>query len=176
MESLSLKSPPPAPSFGEDDQERDVWWGAYTGRAMLPSFLLCIVFSLLLTGAAVFLGLSEGRPSMPARYAAYALTGAIWCLQLLRWAYRMGVWSYRLTTRRLFREWSFWRAPNEAIDLCHITQVVVERTAWDRWTGVGRLRIISPDRTWNLEGILQPEHVAATIQVLRDQVPQASAR
>src|SRR5262249_31715384 len=135
----------PAPSVSEANQECDVWWGAYAGRAMLPSFLLCILLTLLLTGVAVFLGVSEGQPSMPLRYAAYTLTGAIWCFQLFRWGYRTTVWTYRLTTQRLFREWTFWRAPNEAIELRHITHVAVERTAWDRWTGVGRLRIVSAD-------------------------------
>jgi hypothetical protein len=159
----------PTQSTSDDDQERDVWWGAYAGRTLLPSFLLCILLTLLLTGVAVFLGVSEGRPSMPVRYTAYALTGAIWAFQLLRCGYRIVVWTYRLTTRRLFQEWSFWSAPNRAVDLRDITQVVVERTIWDRWLGVGRLRIVTPDDTWILEGIRQPDQVAAMIQASMDQ-------
>jgi hypothetical protein len=185
MEFRSLDPPPPAgnePPASDagspdgaaltipEDQERDVWWGAYAGRALLPSFLLCILLTLILTGVAVFLGVSEGRPSLPIRYAAYALTGIIWCFQLFRGGYRMVVWTYRLTTRRLFQEWSFWSAPYRAVELRHITRVVVERTAWERWLDVGRLRIVTPNGTWSLEGIGQPEHVAGTIQIWIDRV------
>jgi hypothetical protein len=146
---------------------------------MLPSFLLCLLLTLLSAGGAVFLVVRYDLPSVPARYTVYAFIGSVWLFQLLRWGYRMMVWTYRLTTRRLFLEWTFWNAPNLAIELRHISQVTVERTAWERWTGVGRLRIVSSNGTRILQGVRQPDHVAATLQALMDQAqpgPPASRR
>jgi membrane protein YdbS with pleckstrin-like domain len=136
---------------------------------MLPSFLLCILLTLLLAVTAVLLALQFDIPPWAVRYGAYALAGALWLLQALRWAYRHLVCTYRLTTRRLFLERTFFRTPGVAIELRHITKVAVERTAWDRWVGVGRVRITSSNGTWVLDGVRQPGHLAATIQLLVDQ-------
>jgi hypothetical protein len=188
MDFLSAEKPPPAPnepppsnaaspetrSLEGNDQERDVWWGAYAGRTMVPSFLLGVLLTLLIAGGAVFLWLRYGLAPLPVRYSAYALISSVWLCQLIRWGYRIAVLTYRLTTRRLFLEWSFFHRPVVVIDLRHISQVVVERTVWDRWTGVGRVRIVTSDHSVVLEGVRQPEHVAAMIRVWMGQVQKPS--
>jgi len=156
---------------GHDDQERDVWWGAYAARTMLPSFLLCILLTVLLAVTAVMLALEFDIPHWVLRYGAYALAGVLWSVQTLRWSYRQLVCTYRLTTRRLFLERTFYRSASTAIELRHITGVTVERTTWDRWLGVGRIRITSSNGAWVLEGVQRPEQVAATIRFLVDQQP-----
>lgn len=167
-------SPPDQPpSVFSDDQETDVWWGAFAGRTMLPSFILCA----LVTGVVVvmaWLGWLEYRmPELLARYLAYALIGPIWLYQLSRWGYRILTQTYRLTNRRLFIERTFFHTPPRVVPVERMTGVTVERTYLEARLHVGRLRLSTdfPELpVLILEGVHDPERIAGKFRALMARV------
>jgi membrane protein YdbS with pleckstrin-like domain len=152
----------------DDEQETDVWWGAYASRTMLPGFIVCGLITAGVT--AVWLGWVEYHLSeLTARYTAYAVIGPLWLFQLGRWLYRILTRTYRLTTRRLYIERTFFHVPARIVDLRRVTDVAVESTALERRLKVGRVRL----RTENpqqpdvfLEGVYDPQRIAQQIRTL----------
>src|SRR5260370_819014 len=147
------------------NQETDIWWGAYAGRTMIPSFVICALLTgLLVWGVWIFWPKNEDRPYLE-RYTTYILVGAVWLFQLIRWGYRIVGINYRLTNRRLFCQRGFY-TPIAAIDLASITTVRIERDALEGYLKVGRLRIVPVDNgkpPMLLEGLYNPDQIAALI-------------
>lgn len=149
----------------DDEQETDVWWGAYASRTMLPGFIVCGLITAGVT--AVWLDWVEYHLSeLTARYTAYAVIGPLWSFQLGRWLYRILTRTYRLTTRRLYIERTFFHVPTRIVGLRHVTDVAVESTTLERRLNVGRVRL----RTENpqepeviLEGVYNPRWLAERI-------------
>jgi hypothetical protein len=146
-------------------EEVDVWWGAYAGRTMLPDFLLSGVLTVGIIGLAWYLG--AWRDSSWLRWTTPLLLGIFWLSQIVRWLYRVVTTTYRLTTRRLFYERGFGHPGRPGVWLREVAQVVVERRPFERWMGVGRIRIlvrseVNPPLV--LEGVRDPEHIAIEIR------------
>src|SRR5262245_57313715 len=146
MDSVLPNKPVPSAvdepaSRAEPEQEIDVWWGAYAGRTMLPSFLLCGLLSVLIAAAATYAWRAYDLPPLLVRYIAYALVGFLWFIQLSRWVYRILTRTYRLTTRRLLLEKTFRYARYVAVELRHVTDVRADQTPLERRLGVGRLHL-----------------------------------
>jgi hypothetical protein len=158
----------------EENQETDIWWGAYAGRTMTPSFVICTLLTgLLVLGVWIIWPKNEVRPYLE-RYMIYILVGAVWLFQLVRWGYRIVGINYRLTTRRLFCQRGFYTLIT-FIDLASIATVRIERDALESYLKVGRLRIIpvnSEQPQMVLEGVYNPDQIAALIM---NQVQQARA-
>jgi hypothetical protein len=171
-EELAGKSAKKVEIAGDENQETDVWWGAYAGRTMIPSFVICALLTgLLVFGVWIFWPKNEDRPYLE-RYTTYILVGAVWLFQLIRWGYRIVGINYRLTNRRLFCQRGFY-TPITAIDLASIATVRIERDALEGYLKVGRLRIVPADSGKPLllmEGIYNPDQIAALIM---NQVKQA---
>ena len=157
----------PAPELlADEDQERDVWWGSYTSKTMLPSALVCIGLTLLIATLAWFhnhFGLTWNQ----GRRLAYALAGAVWLCQSLRWGYRVLSFNYRLTNRRLFCQLGFLYPSQPVIELADIAEVQVVQGFWEHWLDVGRLRIIREkpgEPPVLLPGVRKPERIAREIE------------
>jgi hypothetical protein len=149
----------------DEDQEADVWWGAYAGRTMLPSFVACGLLALGIAFAAWYVARTDPALPFPPRYAAYSLIALVWLVQLLRCGYRTVTINYRLTTRRLFWDRGF-RNPSLAVDLSRIKSVTVQPARpFERALGIGRLRIDVADADpLVLDGVHQPEAVAERLR------------
>lgn len=147
-----------------DDAEVDIWWGGYAGRAMVPSFLVCIVATACVIALAVYLDDAYNLPSDSARYAVYAIAGGFWTVQVLRWILRLVGVSYRVTTRRIYCWPSLFGSPYQPIDLAAVTRVGVEQTGLERLLGVGRVRITSKDAELVFFGLVQPRRVAVLVE------------
>ncbi len=173
-EDLAGKSPKKVDTAIEENQETDIWWGAYAGRTMMPSFVICALLTgLLILGVWIFWPKNEDRPYLE-RYTTYILVGAVWLFQLIRWSYRIVGINYRLTNRRLFCQRGFY-TPIAAIDLASIATVRIERDALEGYLKVGRLRIVPVDNSrppMLLEGVYNPDQIAALIM---NQVKHARA-
>src|SRR5437868_3151345 len=116
MGHLSADDPEPKQDDGparaparDAAQEKDLWWGGYAARTLLPSFTVCGVLTLVIPVAAWYLAawyLSPSNDEEPGllHYLAYVLVGGVWLVQLLRLAYRLITYTYRLTTRRILCE------------------------------------------------------------------------
>src|SRR5438876_2032340 len=90
------REPPP--------EEIDVWWGAYSGWTMLPSMTLCVALTSFLA-----VGLWAWGPHGYRQLLFLLLGTALWLVQGLRFFWRVFGSSYRLTSRRLFRDRGFLR-------------------------------------------------------------------
>jgi hypothetical protein len=170
---LAEKSAPKIDTTGDENQETDIWWGAYAGRTMTPSFVICTLLTgLLIWGVWMFWPKNENRPYLE-RYTTYILVGAVWIFQLIRWGYRILAINYRLTTRRLFCQRGFQSGATTTIDLAAIATVRIERASLESYLKVGRLRIVPVDTSRPpllLEGVWRPDQIAALIM---SQVQQA---
>lgn len=150
------------PLSRETDQETDVWYGGYAGRAMLGSFLAC----LGLTAAALW-GLSRYSQLASSQrdalqMAVTALLGATWLFQTFRWGYRKLATSARLTTRRFFYDRGFLYRDCQVVDLTRLGRVEVRRNLWERCLGLGRLHVFGEGNSQPLifNGISQPTKIA----------------
>lgn len=147
------------------DEEVDVWWGAYAGRTMWPSFVVCVLLTAAIAALAWhFYDAYQAHPRLM-RYLAYGLTGVVWVSQLGRWLYRTVSVTYRLTTRRLFRDHGFHHPDAGWVELPRLRRVEVVYGSLERKLGIGRLYVYSEDRPRPLvlEGVRDPERVATRI-------------
>lgn len=154
---MSGITPPPAEQY---EDELDLWWGGYSPRTLLPTFVVCLILS------ACLFYVSHAAEAGQRWYLGYPLTGLLWAMFLIRLFNRVGGHSYRLTTRRLLVTPSFWALPDEGVELARVTQVVVERRGWERLLGVGRVRAqLGPEvPPLVLTGVSDPETVAVKIR------------
>ena len=128
--------PPAAPPRAHVEDEVEVWWGSYSGWAMLPSFAVCLV----LTAVAAWV-VWQFVPRHLMRAAVLVAGAAIWGVQLYRVGSRVFGRNYRLTTRRLLVMRGVRRMRVKAVDLARVRGVTVERTGLERMAGVGRVLI-----------------------------------
>lgn len=164
-------APAPAAAPGHaPDEERDLWWGAYSGWTMLPSFGLCLGLTALIVVGAWWLA-----PVHLVRRTIQLLVGAVWLIQLGRWSYRIFGYNYRLTTDRLYRALGFRLAQLTRIELTDVASVETE-AGWPRRFGIGRIIIYFENNKQPpllLEGVTDVQGVA---KKLREAVREARER
>jgi membrane protein YdbS with pleckstrin-like domain len=145
--------------------EVDIWWGSYASRTMLPSFLLCLLLTIVLLAIDWYL---EGRNERSDLISSAVLGTAValWLFEGTRWFYRMIAINYRLTSRRLLCTRGFSLRDCRAVDLAQVTEVAVESSPIERLLGVGRILIHVQDGhpAAVLDGVLKPRRVARTIR------------
>jgi membrane protein YdbS with pleckstrin-like domain len=140
------------------DEEVDVWWGSYAPRAMLPSFVVCLVLSVLID-LVCWLLLPRGAFL---RWSVVGLTGLVWLVQLFRWLRRVLGYNYRLTDRRLFVEHGLVAPVTAEADLSRVKSLKVGRSYLNRLLGVGRLAVYVDDDAQLpliLDGVRRPGQV-----------------
>lgn len=146
--------------------ELDLWWGSFSGWAMLPSFGLC----LLATGLIAWLRWLL-VPSWMVLYTIEGLTGALWIVQLTRWVYRVFGYNYRLTNRRLFVDRGWLYSDAHRVDLLQVQNVRVAAGWWQRIIGAGNVVLEmngDPRITLVLEAVRFPQRVARQLQHIID--------
>ena len=154
-----LDSCPPAQVGAKPtEEETDLWWGSYSGWALVPSIVLCVGLTVLI-GLGSLAWVERGW----VRLTFLGMGGTLWFVQGLRWAYRYFSFNYRLTTRRIFRDKGFWSPERVQVDLGHVTQVTITQNGIERLVGVGRvvLHLSGCQATeLTLEGIAHPQQIA----------------
>jgi hypothetical protein len=145
--------------------EVELWWGAYAGRTMWPSFVLTGFLALAVIIGAWYGWAVRGFDRLTMRYGAYAIIGCLAVVQFGRWAQRIVMWNYRVTTRHLYIERSFINKRRPAYPLARLRDVAVVQDATNRIVDVGLVRLALDDETIiNLPGIHQPAKVASLIK------------
>jgi hypothetical protein len=149
------------------DEEVEIWWGGCAVRTIAPSFVLCLMLTVLLVAIASRLG--AWRDEVIVRYATRIILAGIWLLQIGVSCYRLTAINYRLTNRRLIigRDFSLGSPPEAGLPLEQVHQVVVERTFLDRLLRVGNVRVVAVSggsASLVLSGIREPIRVAAMIR------------
>ena len=148
-------------TISEQVEEVDVWWGSYSMATMVPSLLLC----LLLTGLIVWVAW-KFVPRGYVQGTVLGLTGAVWFVQGVRWAYRVFGYNYRLTTRRVYSDHGFLYRDYAAMDLEAVVDVHVKRSWTQRLLGVGQVWLVPKDQAKAalvLDGVRRPGSVADRI-------------
>lgn len=126
----------------EDSQEeRDLWEGGYSGRAMIPhAIALGLLMLLALIGCIAMGATAKGWG------IAAALVVVGWIGLLLRFVYlRLSV-NYTLTNQRLIHEHGIFHRVTHRIDVITIDDVTFEQSLIQRFLGVGRIRVTSGER------------------------------
>jgi membrane protein YdbS with pleckstrin-like domain len=150
-------------------QEVDLWWSGYAGRAMWPSFTIAGLAVIAIIGVTAY-GARQGMDSLTMRYTAYVLLALVTGVQIGIWLFRLATWNYRLTTRRLLIERTFINKRFEPIELAHIKHVELMQTPFERMVGVGNLRlVVEQGSEIILVGVAAPQRVTALIRDLVEQ-------
>jgi hypothetical protein len=154
--------------------EVDVWWDGYAVRALLPSFIVCVLLSAGIIAASYYLWGEHGLRANLVRWLAYELNIALWLYHAARWAWRLGGNIYRLTTRRLYCWRRILSRPHATIELPAIRAVLVEQTPFEQWLKVGSIIVqaegqLAPIR---LRGVRSPRQRA---ELIRQQVEKSRA-
>lgn len=154
--------PTPPPSV----EEHEIWWGAYSGWKMLPSWSVCFILSLVILNSAwMFV------PKGSLQITVFTLVGAVWLAQFVRFGYRIFAYNYRLTNRRLFRDTGFFYDDRIRIDLKLIKKIEVRTTPYEAFFAIGNI-LITTDESLPpivLKGVRQPRVVATLIDECRKQ-------
>ena len=157
--SPSLPRPEPCPGA----EEVDLWWGSFAGRTLTPSFAVCV----LLTAGIYVLVQELVRERGWLQLAFVAAAGAVWLVQLVRWAHRFFTWNYRLTTHYLYVDNGIWPLIARRLTLQSIDRVEVRSSKLARWLGVGDLWVFVKDTATPpviLQGLCHPRHAADLIR------------
>jgi hypothetical protein len=147
--------------------EVDLWWGSYSGRALMPGIVAALLLSLIIAGVAFYEWLIYDLPKLPVRYSAYALIGLVWAVFGLRAGHLLLTNTYRLTTRRVWRERPLINIPADRhLELTQITSVILEKKALQKLLRIGQIRLVADpkDEGLVLDGVFRPDHVAALIR------------
>jgi hypothetical protein len=142
-------------------EEVELWWGAFSGWTLAPSFVTCLFLTGLLGWAAWYW--------MPRDWVKVTVLGGgsiIWLAQLGRWAARALGCNYRLTARRLWVTRGIWQMAASALELSCVASVRVERSWLERRLGVGRVCVTPEGGGWPLvlEGVRRPRDAAEVIR------------
>jgi uncharacterized membrane protein YdbT with pleckstrin-like domain len=131
---------------------------------MLPSLLVCLLITVVLIGAAIFVVAEWHILAVDARAVVYVLAGLLWAVQTVRWIYRVGGTTYRLTNRRLYCHWGVLHPKTPPIELCQVEEVVVEQSFVENLLGIGRIRLeLSNAPPVVLTGVPESAYVADDI-------------
>jgi hypothetical protein len=177
MDPLLTTTDTPPTAARPAQQEADVWWGGAASMAMLPSLLVCVLLSAIIIAIAFWLGAEHIVPATIARWLIWGLLPGVWLVQVLRWAYRLAAYSYRLTTQRVWCDWGPLFVPPPPLDLAELKAVRIEQTGWQRRLHVGQVVLEAANRPQPLvlAGVHRPERIAALIQLTLEQHTQREA-
>jgi hypothetical protein len=154
-----------APSRGRGAQpaESDIWSGSYSAKAMIGTFAVAAVLTLVGLVVAILGGPLGGIAFM---IAAVLVWGGLALLFL----YRRSTVRYRLTTYRFFHETGLLTRVGNRVEVIDIDDVTVEQGLLERMSNVGSIFILSSDKSHErliLPGIENPRHVADLIDGAR---------
>lgn len=148
-----------------DDTEHDIWEGGYSPKAMIGSFALVGVLSIVILAVgflfawtAVFLMVAVG------------VIVVMWLYLGLTLLYRRLNVRYRLTNQRFFHESGILRRVTDRIEVIDMDDITFDQKLVERMLGVGTIHIVSSDRTTpvlDLPGIDQVADISARIDKAR---------
>ena len=135
-------SAPPAKNEGDSDEEKHLWEGGYSPKAMFTWWLGSAVLTVLLVIGMFLLSLTG-----PFVFVFLGLVAVTWLWPALTLLYRRMALRYRLTTQRFIHEQGVLTRNIERIEVIDMDAVSYRQTLIDRFLGVGTIRIESGDRS-----------------------------
>ncbi|HUG69216.1 MAG TPA: PH domain-containing protein [Pirellulaceae bacterium] len=140
------------------DEERSLWAGGYSAKAMYGTWIL---------GVLVAIGLAVGMFALPP--VGFGIPVLLILLGMVL-AYKKLSVHYELTTQRFIHKSGILKRVSDRIEVIDIDDVTYEQGLVQRMLGVGTIRIASSDRTHPelvLSGIDGVQQVADTIDDVR---------
>jgi hypothetical protein len=145
--------------------EVELWWGGYAGRTMWPSFALAALLAVAVIAGAWYGAAVRGFDPLTMRYGAYAIIAGLALVQFGRWAQRIVMWNYRVTTQNLYIERSFVYKRRPPHPLVRVRDVVILQDATSRMVSVGLVRLVLDDgSTIDLPGVYEPAKAVSRIK------------
>ncbi|MBL8692528.1 MAG: PH domain-containing protein [Planctomycetes bacterium] len=144
--------------------EEELWRGGYSGRALAPAWLFCVVFAGAVLASALLL-LPPAQSSYRLALTALAFFPALWVTARFL-AARLSV-RYRLTSERLFLERGILSREMSEIELVRVDDVTVHQSLIERMVNVGKVTLATTDASdpgISLESIDRPLEVKETIR------------
>ena len=149
-----------------DQPEEELWRGGYSSKAMLGTWVVCGLVSLVVLAG----GILWARPTATWWLLVPVLMALPWLYYLTVLCYRrLGV-RYVLTTQRFIHEHGILRRVNDRIEVLDMDDITFEQTLWQRLSGVGTIRIASHDHNdpeLSLPGIENVQRVASLLDNAR---------
>lgn len=153
------------PSAYPDPAETVIAQRGYSAWAMLPSFLLCALLSILLLLSGWLFGELRGLGENMGSWILFWITGIFWAFQLLHWLYRGASYVYVLTNTRLLVDRGFRWGPTPPVELDEVIEVKWGMHHFSRPFHVGWIELTTRDgRKEVLRGILNPREFAWLLQ------------
>jgi uncharacterized membrane protein YdbT with pleckstrin-like domain len=150
----------------KDEPEEELWSGGYSAKAMLGTFIGAAILSLVLLVGGVFVG--------PSFQYTWPIVGVV---LLLIWVYAIGLLlyrrlniSYRLTSQRFFHQSGLLTRTTDRVEVIQMDDVTYQQTFFERFFGVGTIKITSSDATHPvliMPGIANVQEVAEIIDKAR---------
>jgi membrane protein YdbS with pleckstrin-like domain len=150
-----------------DDSEATLWEGNYSAKAMIGSWLLGIVATVLLLAGGIFL--NTMFPGIALLVAA-GLILLLWIALGLQLLYRKWSVRYQLTNQRFIHRRGILKQVTDRIETIDMDDITFEQGIVQRMLGVGTIRITSSDRTHpelRLIGIEDVQRIANLIDSAR---------
>ena len=135
-------SAPAAAPEGDSDQEKELWEGGFSPKAMFTWWVGAGVLTILLLVGMVMFGFTGVLP-----FVFLGLIALVWLWPACTLWYRRMALRYRLTTQRFIHEQGVLTRDIDRIEVIDIDDVSYRQTLIDRMVNVGTIRIESGDRS-----------------------------
>jgi membrane protein YdbS with pleckstrin-like domain len=122
-----------------DDPEHDLWKGGFSPKAMIGYWLLAGAATI----AATVAGIATGNPVV--WLVGLGIAIALWLAFALYLLYQRMSVEYQLTTQRLFHRKGILARVTNRVEVIDIDDVQFSQSFWERFLGVGTIRILSTD-------------------------------
>lgn len=148
-----------------DPAEPELAWRGYSGWAMLPSFTVCLLASIVLLTARWFVEEVSNLSDRVGTLVFFGATLLIWIVQILRWMYRGASYVYRLTPKHLFIDRGVFDCPHPPIDLTKVIKVEAGSNFLTSFFSAGWVHLTIEGREpVCLSGLLYPDLFAQEIE------------
>lgn len=153
------------PTGYPDPAETVIAQRGYSAWAMLPSFFLCALLSVLFLLSGWLFKEVRGLGENTGSWVLFVVTGIFWALQILRWLYRGASYAYVLTEKRLLVDRGFRWLPTPPIELAEVSRVRWGMHHLSRPFHVGWIAFTTRSgREEVLDGILNPREFAWLVE------------
>jgi membrane protein YdbS with pleckstrin-like domain len=154
------------------EPEETLWSGGYSPKAMIGSWILCLILSIaLIVGMVMLPGiLGEQVEKKIIWSVGTGIAIALWVIAAATYAYRRLGFFYELTTQRFIHKHGILVRTTDRIELVEIDDVAFTQGPVQRMLNVGAIKVTSSDRSHpqlNLVGIDDVNRVSGLIDDAR---------
>jgi uncharacterized membrane protein YdbT with pleckstrin-like domain len=152
------------------EDERELWQGSYSGKAMIGVWVLLAVVSVAVLVAAGVFAPATAFLSLGLLVWAAIVLAVIWLYAVAVLAYRKMSVHYRVTSQRLIHRRGILKVSTDRIELIDVDDISYTQGLVERMLGVGTVVVQSSDRTHpelKLHGIDEVQKVADIVDDAR---------